>query len=253
MGTVAVRDDYPPCQRISAQSPPRHDATISRLDPPSPLVGGLLPQALGSGLQRLEVEPIACDSSRRPAGNLPRRGWQPGQPCPKSNGPPYQAGHLGPIWHSILVQAESLLLLGLNRDHSSHSLHTWPPGPEANSTTQSGRTQFDPRWMRLFWPPVAFKPIAFGSLRVGPKRSASSKPSRWRVASNGPILNDLWPLCLGIGWFRETNRVSAKEFLLNLNPDFVHPSLGPVCPVLEMPDLRLKVLYPLFGGSKLRR
>jgi len=96
-----VRDDYPPCQRISTQSPPRPDATISRPDPPSPLVGGLLPQALVSGLQRLEVEPIACDSSRRPAGNLPRRCWQPGQPCPKSNGPPYQAGHLGPIWHNF--------------------------------------------------------------------------------------------------------------------------------------------------------
>jgi hypothetical protein len=103
--------------------------------------------------------------------------------------------------------------------------------------------------MRLFWPPVAFKPIAFGSLRVGPKQSASSTVSR----EQWPILNDLWPLCLGIGWFRETDRVSAKEFLLNLNPYFVHPSLGPVCPVLEMPDLRLKVLYPLFGGSKLRK
>jgi hypothetical protein len=54
-------------------------------------------------------------------------------------------------------------------------------------------------------------------------------------------------------WFRETNRVSAKEFLLNLNPDFVHPSFGPVCPVLKKPDLRLKLLYPLFGGSELRR
>src|SRR5580704_1783702 len=54
-------------------------------------------------------------------------------------------------------------------------------------------------------------------------------------------------------WFRETNRVPAKEFLLNLNPDFVHPSFGTVCPVLKKPDLRLKLLYPLFGGSELRR
>ena len=30
-------------------------------DPPSPRVGGLLPQALVSGLQHLEVERIACD------------------------------------------------------------------------------------------------------------------------------------------------------------------------------------------------
>jgi hypothetical protein len=58
---VAVRDAYPPCQRISAQSPPKPDATISRLDPPSPRVGGLLPQALVSGLRHLEVERLACD------------------------------------------------------------------------------------------------------------------------------------------------------------------------------------------------
>jgi hypothetical protein len=51
---------------------------------------------------------------------------------------------------------------------------------------------------------------------------------------------------------RETNCVTTKEFLLNLNPDFVRPSFGPVCPVLKMPDLRLKFPYPPFGGSKLR-
>jgi hypothetical protein len=69
----------------------------------------------------------------------------------------------------------------------------------------------------------------------------------------GAILNGLWPLCLGIRWFQETNRVPAKEFLLNLNPDFVHPFFGLVCPVLKKPDLRLKLPYPLFSGSKLRR
>jgi hypothetical protein len=74
-----------------------------------------------------------------------------------------------------------------------------------------------------------------------------------KTGGEGAQLNDLWSLCLGIQWFRETNRVSAKEFLLNLNPDFVHPSLGPVCPVFEMPDLRLKFSYPMFGGSELRR
>jgi hypothetical protein len=69
VGTVAVSDDPLPYRKTSAQSPPRPDATISRLDPPSPRVGGLLPQALVSGLQHLEVERIACDSSRRSAGN----------------------------------------------------------------------------------------------------------------------------------------------------------------------------------------
>jgi hypothetical protein len=71
-----------------------------------------------------------------------------------------------------------------------------------------------------------------------------------KIGSEGAQLNDLWSLCLGIGRFRETNRVPAKEFLLNLNPDFVNPSLGPVCPLLEMPHLGLKFLYALFGGSK---
>jgi hypothetical protein len=31
-----------------------------------------------------------------------------------------------------------------------------------------------------------------------------------------------------------------QRILLNLNPDFVHPSLGAVCLVLKKPDLRLK-------------
>jgi hypothetical protein len=66
----------------------------------------------------------------------------------------------------------------------------------------------------------------------------------------GAILNDLSQL---YGRFRETNRVPAKEFLLNLNPDFVNPPFGPVCPFFEMPNLRFKLFYPLFGGSKLRR
>jgi hypothetical protein len=52
---------------------------------------------------------------------------------------------------------------------------------------------------------------------------------------------------------RETSRVTTKEFLLNLNPDFVDPPFGPICPVLEMADFRLKLPYPLFGGSKFRR
>ena len=66
-------------------------------------------------------------------------------------------------------------------------------------------------------------------------------------------MNDVSRFRVSRRWLGETNRVAAKEFLLNLNPDFVHPSLGPVCPVFVMPDLRLKLFYPLFGGSKFRR
>src|SRR6516225_315572 len=60
-------------QRISPQSRSTHDATIFRLDPPCPRGGGLLPQALESGLQPLEVGRIVCDSILPPAGDLPER------------------------------------------------------------------------------------------------------------------------------------------------------------------------------------
>jgi hypothetical protein len=55
---------------------------------------------------------------------------------------------------------------------------------------------------------------------------------------------------LNIRGLRRTGRVTTEEFLLNLNPDFVHPPFGSIQPVLKVSDLRLK---PLFGGSKLRR
>ena len=41
-----------------------------------------------------------------------------------------------------------------------------------------------------------------------------------------------------------------KNFRSILNPDFIHPPFGPVCPVLQMPDFRLKFLYPLFSGLR---
>ena len=82
-----------PClgRRISPQSPPTHDATISRLDPPYPRDGGLLPQALESGLQPLEVGRIVCDSIPPPADDLPKRYLLLAGPCPKSHDPPFPA------------------------------------------------------------------------------------------------------------------------------------------------------------------
>jgi hypothetical protein len=58
---------------------------------------------------------------------------------------------------------------------------------------------------------------------------------------------------LNVRRLRETSRVTTKKFLLNLNPDFVHPPFGPIQPVLKVSDLCLKLPYPLFSGSKLRR
>jgi len=146
VGTAGVRDDYPPCQRISAQSPARPDATISRLDPPCPRVGGLLPQALVSGLQHLEVERIACDSSRRPAGNLPERLLPPAAPCRKSNGPPFRAdsdlafnfGASG-VTGSVGPEPRSLIALTPRLPRDGGKFHH-----------AIGRTQFDPPLMRFF-------------------------------------------------------------------------------------------------------
>ena len=44
---------------------------------------------------------------------------------------------------------------------------------------------------------------------------------------------------------------AVKEFLLNLYRDLIQPFLGPVCPFLVMPDLCLKLSYPVFSSSKL--
>jgi hypothetical protein len=50
------------------------------------------------------------------------------------------------------------------------------------------------------------------------------------------------------GGCEKTSRVTTKEFLLNLNPDFVHPPFGPIQPVLKVSDLCLK-LPPRPGAS----
>jgi hypothetical protein len=54
-------------------------------------------------------------------------------------------------------------------------------------------------------------------------------------------------------WLRGTTILPAKEFLLNLHRDLIQPPLGPVCPVLMVPDLCLKLSYPAFSGSKSSR
>jgi len=45
--------------------------------------------------------------------------------------------------------------------------------------------------------------------------------------------------------------IAATEFLLNLHRDLVQPLLGSIRPILVMPDLYLKLSYPIFGRSKL--
>jgi hypothetical protein len=47
--------------------------------------------------------------------------------------------------------------------------------------------------------------------------------------------------------------VSAKEFLLNLYGDLIQPFLGPIRPVLVMPNLCLKLAHSAFSGSNLTR
>jgi hypothetical protein len=46
---------------------------------------------------------------------------------------------------------------------------------------------------------------------------------------------------------------SPEELLLNLQRDSMQPLFGSVCPVLLMPGIGVKLLYPIFGGSKLSR
>jgi hypothetical protein len=57
--------------------------------------------------------------------------------------------------------------------------------------------------------------------------------------------------CLWWRWLRHAIVVSAKEFLLNLYRDLIQPFLGPIRPVLVMPNLRLKLAHPAFSGSNL--
>ena len=105
---------------------------------------------------------------------------------------------------------------------------------------------------------VLSEPIAFGSLRRWPLTAPHpfAECQLARMVSRERWANSERSVATLLGYRvvpRNEPRLRRRIFLLNLNPDFVHPSLGPVCPVFEMPNLRLKVLYPLFGGSKLRR
>jgi hypothetical protein len=52
---------------------------------------------------------------------------------------------------------------------------------------------------------------------------------------------------------RGTIFVSREELLLNLNRDLMQPSLSPLCPVLLLPGMGLKLSYPIFCGAKLSR
>jgi hypothetical protein len=55
--------------------------------------------------------------------------------------------------------------------------------------------------------------------------------------------------CLWWRWLRRAIVVSANEFLLNLYGDLIQPFLGPIRPVLVMPNLCLKLSHPAFGSS----
>jgi hypothetical protein len=50
------------------------------------------------------------------------------------------------------------------------------------------------------------------------------------------------------GYAKDKN---LNQFLLDLYRDLIQPSLRAVCPVLVMPDVGVKLSYPIFGGSKL--
>ncbi len=45
----------------------------------------------------------------------------------------------------------------------------------------------------------------------------------------------------------------AQELPLDLSRDLIQPSLGPLCPVLLVPGMGLKLSYPIFSGAKLSR
>jgi hypothetical protein len=52
---------------------------------------------------------------------------------------------------------------------------------------------------------------------------------------------------------RETIFGPPEELLLNLNRDLIQPPFSPLCPVLMVPDMGLKLSYPIFSGAKLSR
>ena len=50
---------------------------------------------------------------------------------------------------------------------------------------------------------------------------------------------------------RGKGRVPPKELLLNLQRDSMQPLLGSVGSLLVVPDVGLKISYPVFSGSEL--
>jgi hypothetical protein len=70
--------------RISAQSPPRFDTTISRPALPWSRDAVPVPRALLSGLQRIGAGRIICGPFLRPAGTLPQKHRPPAAELPKS-------------------------------------------------------------------------------------------------------------------------------------------------------------------------
>ncbi len=92
--------------------------------------------------------------------------------------------------------------------------------------------QFSKRWKTVYF------------RRTG-KRGAVASLDNLSLLISG---NRLWRRSL-----RGTTIVSAKEILLNLYRDLVQPPLGPVRPVLVMPNVCLELPYPVFGGAKLNR
>jgi hypothetical protein len=52
---------------------------------------------------------------------------------------------------------------------------------------------------------------------------------------------------------RGTSFGPPKELLLDLNRDLIQPPFSPLCPVLMVPDMSLKLSYPIFSGALLRQ
>ena len=52
---------------------------------------------------------------------------------------------------------------------------------------------------------------------------------------------------------RGTSFGPPKELLLDLNRDLIEPPFSPLCPVLMVPGMDLKLSHPIFSGAKLNR
>jgi hypothetical protein len=96
------------------------------------------------------------------------------------------------------------------------------------------------RWRIFVLPPPSR--ISVGTKRRGRRSKLglrSIRPLRSHVST-------LWRR-----WLRRTAVVPSEEILLNLHRDLIQPLLGPIRPVLVMPNLCLKLSHPAFSGSNL--